>query len=260
MQFAMQYVRKDSILHRMDGITKLLWVFLIGVYAFVLGSPLLLGISVVLVVLTGLILGKVPFHNLRTVSLYLWIMSLAVGVGQLIIRSGGEVLITLPLVPITEQGLDWALRFAFRIMLIAYASMVYVWTTDPRKLVLGLIHLGVPYRIGYGLFVALRFMPLLENEAEVIRQALTVRSVAEVSGRREALRRYVMPLLVAGIRRSENVAITMDSRAFGAFPTRTYVDAFRWSASGFLLILAYALIGGILVYVGLKTGGLFTRI
>jgi len=260
MQFAIQYLRKDSIMHRMDAITKLIWIFVIGIYGFVLGSPPLLGISVLLVILTGLVLGRIPASLFLRVSGYLWILGLAVGVGQLIIRKGGAVLLPIPLVPVTEQGLEWALRFAFRIMLIAYASMVYVWTTDPRKLVLGLIHLGVPYRFGYGLFVALRFMPLMENEAEVIRQALTVRSVAEVSGRLEAMRRYALPLLVAGIRRSENVAITMDSRAFGAYPSRTYVEMFKWTVSGVALVLAYLLLGAVLIYIGLQTGGLFQRI
>ncbi|MFL5807684.1 MAG: energy-coupling factor transporter transmembrane component T family protein [Roseiflexaceae bacterium] len=260
MQFAIQYLRKDSIMHRMDAITKLIWIFVIGIYGFVLGSPPLLGISVLLVILTGLVLGRIPASLFLRVSGYLWILGLAVGVGQLIIRKGGAVLLPIPLVPVTEQGLEWALRFAFRIMLIAYASMVYVWTTDPRKLVLGLIHLGVPYRFGYGLFVALRFMPLMENEAEVIRQALTVRSVAEVSGRLEAMRRYALPLLVAGIRRSENVAITMDSRAFGAYPSRTYVEMFKWTVSGVALVLAYLFLGAVLIYIGLQTGGLFQRI
>ncbi len=260
MQFALQYIRKDSIMHRMDAITKLIWIFMLGIYGYVLGSPLLLGASVLLVILTGLVLGRIPPMMLLRVSLYLWILGFAVGIGQLIIRRGGAVLVSMPLIPITEQGLEWALRFAFRIMLIAYASMVYVWTTDPRKLVLGLIHLGVPYRFGYGLFVALRFMPLMENEAKVIRQALSVRSVAEVSGRVEAMRRYALPLLVAGIRRSENVAITMDSRAFGAYPSRTYVEMFQWSASGLVLLLVYILIGAALIYIGVQTGGLFQRI
>lgn len=260
MRFAIQYLRQDSIMHRMDSMTKMAWVLVLGIYAFVLGAPLLLGISVLLVIFTGLIFGRLPLATFARVLAYLLTLAVAVGVGQLFIRAGGEVLVPLPIIPITANGLEWALRFGFRVLLISLASMVYVWTTDPRNLILGLIHLGVPYRIAYGLFVALRFMPIMENEAEVIRQALAVRSVAEVSGRIEALRRYVMPLLVAGIRRSEQMAITMDSRAFGAYTTRTYVQKFRWTASGFVLILAYLIIGALFVYVGAQTGGLFVRI
>ncbi len=260
MKFAIQFIRQDSILHRMDALNKLIWVFIIGVYAFVLSSPQLLGASVLLVILTGLVFGRVPISMFARSAVYLLTLGVAVGIGQLIIRKGGEVLVPLPLIPITQNGLEWALRFAFRILLISLTSMVFVWTTDPRKLILGLIYMRVPYRIAYGLFVALRFMPIMENEAGVIREALAVRSVAEVSGRREAMRRYVLPLLVAGIRRSEQMAITMDCRAFGAYPTRTYVEAFAWTASGFVLVAAYLIIGAVLVYVGLQTGGLFTRI
>jgi len=260
MQFAIQYIRQDSIIHRMDSMTKMAWILIIGIYAFVLGAPLLLGISVLLVILTGLIFGRLPASMFAKVSAYLLTLAVAVGIGQLFIRAGGEVLVPLPFIPITVNGLEWAFRFGSRVLLVALSSMVYVWTTDPRNLILGLIHLGVPYRIAYGLFVALRFMPIMENEAEVIRQALAVRSVTEVSGRIEAMRRYVMPLLVAGIRRSEQMAITMDSRAFGAFATRTYVQKFRWTLSGVVLILAYLIIGAILMYIGAQTGGLFTRI
>jgi energy-coupling factor transporter transmembrane protein EcfT len=69
-----------------------------------------------------------------------------------------------------------------------------------------------------------------------------------------------MPLLVAAVRRSEDIAITMDSRAFGAYPTRTYVDPFRWTASGVAFVIAYLVIAAILIYVGAQMGGLFTRI
>jgi energy-coupling factor transport system permease protein len=260
MRFAIQFMRHDSPMHRMDALTKMVWVFLIGIFGFVLGSPLLLGASVILVILTGLIFGRIPVGRFFEVGKYLLVLGLAVGIGQLIIRRGGATLVDLPFIPVTEEGLQWAARFMFRILLIALASMVYVWTTDPRNLVLGLIRLGVPYRFAYGLFVALRFMPLIENEAEVIRQALDVRCVSQVSGRLEAMRRYATPLLVAGIRKSENVAIAMDSRAFGAYPVRTYVDEFRWTVSGLVLVLVYAAIGVAMIVIAAQTGGLFQRI
>ena len=43
MRFAIQFMRHDSPMHRMDALTKMGWVFLIGIFGFVLGSPLLLG-------------------------------------------------------------------------------------------------------------------------------------------------------------------------------------------------------------------------
>ena len=82
MQFALQYIRKDSIMHRMDAITKLIWIFMLGIYGYVLGSPLLLGASVLLVILTGLVLGRIPPMMFVRVSLYLWILGFAVGIGS----------------------------------------------------------------------------------------------------------------------------------------------------------------------------------
>ena len=41
------------------------------------------------------------------------------------------------------------------------------------------------------------------------------------------MRRYAVPLLASAIRKSERVAIAMDSKAFGALPRRTYYRQVR---------------------------------
>jgi energy-coupling factor transport system permease protein len=259
-QFTVQFIRGESVLNRMDPLSKLLWILIVGVVGFVLGSPLLLGLLLVAVVSTGLVFGRIPIRPVLRTSVYLLILAGGVAFGQLLIRKGGAVLVPLPLVPITYDGVEWALRFAFRVMLVSYTSLMFVWTTDPRKLVMGLIYLGLPYRFGYGLFVALRFMPLIEHEAQVIGEAQAVRGVKEASGRIEGARRYAIPLLVAAIRRSEDVAITMDSRAFGAYPDRTYVERFHWTTSGIAWVVIWLIFSALLTYAEWRMGGLFTRI
>jgi len=93
----------------------------------------------------------------------------------------------------------------------------------------------------------------------VIREAQAVRGVQEVTSKVEAAKRYVMPLLVSGIRRAEHMAIAMDSRAFGAFPQRTYMNDFRWTASGLAFLFSYLVIGGILIWYSSQAGGLYER-
>src|SRR5690606_23920782 len=83
--------------------------------------------------------------------------------------------------------------------------------------------------IGYTALAAYRFVPRFGYELSVIRAAHRVRGHGftgpfGAQGPISRLRRgwgYIVPLLASGIRHAERVALSMDSRAFGAHPTRT---------------------------------------
>jgi energy-coupling factor transport system permease protein len=132
---------------------------------------------------------------------------------------------------VTVEGLRVGLSLTIRMMAIVVLSMIFVTTTDPTDLVLSLIqHARFPFRLGYGILVAYRFLPLWQTELGIIRAAHRIRGVGErttLRGRWEQLRRYAVPLLASAIRKSERVAIAMDSKAFGALPRRTYYRQVR---------------------------------
>ncbi len=87
-------------------------------------------------------------------------------------------------------------------------------------------HLRVPYRIGYAALAAYRFVPRFRRELEVIRSAHRVRG----TGGNPVSRGFaaIVPLLASAIRHAERVALAMDARAFGAFPTRTERHPPHW--------------------------------
>jgi len=260
MRMTMQYYRANSFMHRMDALTKFLWIIRRRVLGFTVSDPLLLGLLVLTLVFVTFALGRLPPRMVLRMGFYFVPLSLAAGFFQMVIRSHGTtVLAHLGPLAITSAGLQFGMVFGLRILLIAFASLIFVWTTDPRDLIVSIIYLRVPYRIAYAVFVALRFVPLLENEAAVIREAQSVRGVEQVHGRVESLKRYVLPLLLSGIRKSENTAVAMDSRAFGAFPTRTYVKEFHWTASGIVFLLIFAAIGVALIYAAARRGNLYER-
>lgn len=170
------------------------------------------------------------------------------------------MLATLGPLTITSEGLRFGMTFALRITLIASASLFFVWTTDPKKVVMAAVYMRVPYRIAYSLFVALRFVPVIENEAMVIREAQTIRGVEQVKGKIEAAKRYVIPLLASSLQKSQRIAIAMEARGFGFAPTRTYSEDFRWTWQGWVLVLAFVAIGVGLFWVALGIeGGLFQQ-
>lgn len=260
MGLTMQFFPGNSLFHRMDPLSKGFWIIILSVFAFVLSAPQLLGTILMSVLVLIFAAAKVPFRRFIKPFMLLALLGLCAGFFQVFARNGaGPAAINLGNFHLTTSALMFGATFAIRIMLIATASLLFIWTTDPRDFIVSLIYLRVPYRIAYAMFVALRFVPLLEHEMQIIREAQTVRGVEEVKGKLEALKRYVVPLLVTSIRRSESMGIAMESRAFGAFPNRTFIKNFAWTASGIVLLLVYAAFGGALTYLGAQMGGLLQR-
>ncbi|WP_309128924.1 energy-coupling factor transporter ATPase [Microbacterium sp.] len=123
-------------------------------------------------------------------------------------------------------GLATSLRLA---AILGLALIGGITTNGPDLVRAGVQQLRVPYRIGYTALAAYRFVPRFGYELSVIRAAHRVRGHGAGGpwGGRDPVARlargwgYIVPLLASGIRHAERVALSMDSRAFGAHPART---------------------------------------
>lgn len=128
-------------------------------------------------------------------------------------------------ISITSQGLWLGAGMALRFLVILSASFLFVVTTDPDALAGALIRWGIPYRYGFTLILALRFVPFFRRELRTVREAQRLRgvqaSVRSINGIRRAIQYTFIPVLVAGLIRVDTIAMSMKGRAFGALPTRT---------------------------------------
>jgi energy-coupling factor transport system permease protein len=256
-----RYYRTNSLMDSMDAMSKLAWVFVVGAVAYLLSSPLLVALNLAFVCFVCFALGRIPLRIARQPLGYLAILGFGLMFFQVLIRRDGLVLLGTPPFTITDSGLTMGLLFALRVFTISMVSLTFVWTTDPKHFIIGLIRVfKIPYRFAYGVFVALRFLPLMANEFMVIKESHAVRGVAQVNGRFETYKRYTVPLLGSGIRKAEIVALAMDSRAFGAFPYRTYLDDFRWSVTGLSFLTVSLILSAVLVYVNLRLGFALLRL
>jgi energy-coupling factor transport system permease protein len=238
---AFQFKAGNSIFHRLDPMSKLVWLFGVSLLAF--GAY----IAWIQIVISLAVLGTALFLARLSVSEVVrgtWIF-IAASVSFFIIQSvslpGHTVAFHIFSKPIYAESADYALASALRIYAIVLSSMVFVRTTDPRDLAIALVtQMHMPYRIAYTFFIALRIVPTIEEEIQIIRSAHAVRGVARqrsIAGRIGETKRYVMPLLVGSLRRASTMVMSMEARAFGAYPTRTFVESPRMSAFGVSLCI-----------------------
>jgi energy-coupling factor transport system permease protein len=125
-----------------------------------------------------------------------------------------------------------------------------------RRAIALVTQMHLPYRIAYAFFIALRIVPTIEEEIQIIRAAQAVRGVARkrsIAGRISETKRYAMPLLVGSLRRASMMVMSMEGRAFGAYPQRTFVDAPRTGALG-IVVTALTLAAVVAWYTALALG------
>lgn len=128
----------------------------------------------------------------------------------------------------------------------------------PQDLMRALVqHLHLPYRVPYAGIAALRFLDHFREQHRIIQEAHSLR------GSRWRLSLFAVParwmssfpaLTAAAVRHAERVSISMDSRAFAAFPTRTEPRVLRWRFRDTFLVLLCWLASVALLYVFASEG------
>jgi energy-coupling factor transport system permease protein len=145
----------------------------------------------------------------------------------------------------TVEGLKVGLAIAFRILSIVASSLIIARTTDPHDIFLTMVSIGMPYKLAYGLFIALRYIPLMEYEAGNIQSAQFVRGIVKRKGGGlkntfTQISKFLIPFVAIGIRRADQSALAMEVRGFGLYETRTNLRELKFSKTAWLFVAAWA--------------------
>ncbi len=135
-----------------------------------------------------------------------------------------------------------SLTMTFRFVVLIESFSVFFLTTSPDRLSLALQQSHVPYELCFAFTTAIRFVPVLAEEAQTIMDAQRARGLELEGGNfLKRVRNYVrvlIPLIVSAIRRSLELAEAMESRAWGATEKRTNLYVLKLGGSDFGLMLA----------------------
>jgi energy-coupling factor transport system permease protein len=241
-----------SFLHRMHPLVKGAWLLFATVLVFIVPSPWVVlgaaGLALALFPLGGLRLG-----GLRGMRLFAGTALLLVLL-QVLFNRQGEALFRLgPLAP-TLGGLLAGVYVAGRFLAVVLCSYLFVLTTDPSDLAYALMRAGLPYRYGFALVTALRLAAVFEQEGLTVYRAQLARGVQyDVRSPRRFLvlaRQFFMPLLVSALGKVDSLAVSMEGRCFGKYPTRTFLKPARFSRGDAALTVL------LVAAVGLTAGGL----
>ena len=120
-------------------------------------------------------------------------------------------------------------------------------STDPEALIRTLTTtFHMPYRLGAAGIASIAFITRFQDDFVLLRTARALRGVGDRWGPLAPVVRWIgsiLPLMILAIQHAERVALSMDSRAFGAHRRRTEMTDEPWRARDWgVVVLAWALV------------------
>lgn len=253
-----RYIPGNSILHRLDPRSKLLFVFGFICIVFLANNIYSYGALLLFVALI-IFLSRMNIlfllNGLKPV-LYLVIFTFLL---QLFFNKEGEVIFSIGAINIYEEGLRQAIFISMRFMLLVFVTSLLTLTTTPITLTDGLESILNPlkrvrfpvHELALMMSISLRFIPTLMDETDKIMKAQMARGVEFSSGpikeRMKSIIPLLIPLFVSSFKRAEELATAMEARGYRGGEGRTKFRLLEWKhrdtvTACILLVLAMILV------------------
>ena len=168
-------------------------------------------------------------------------------------RTGEPLLCAGGFVIVRRGGVTTALAVLLRLLIMLLAALI-VLTGERRDYLLALRQLGLPYEVCFMVMAGLHFLPTLREEAQDVLCAVQMRGVrvqgAPLRQRLGVYLRVALPIVAGAIRRSEQLSVAMEARAFRSMPGRSCMRRLRMRTRDRLWLAAFfaALAGAVAVY------------
>ncbi len=247
------YLPKDTIIHRLDPRAKILWFIVVLASSIAFSDPRYSIWIYASLIIVGLVARLTPKRFLLVfANSAIFIAACMVFWPRRPQLQVGPVIFELPILhwKYTEIGLLYALGKAILIVNPITAMLIIFSTTFPRDFVQGIMRLGLPYKAGYILMIALRFLPVTVRETKEIIEAQMSRGLEIERGNIiKRIRNYIpifVPLLVRMVKETVQLGMSMESRCFGAKKQRTFLHELRFTTIDYIwsagCLLAFAVV------------------
>jgi energy-coupling factor transport system permease protein len=249
MKGFLNYIKGDSVFHKMNPVTKLVFSFAICAACFISDSFYILGSLILLNILIGMISGIaertfILLKGLVKISLFLVVL-------QILLIQTGKIYYQFSFgLKITEDGVMNASRLVLRLMGATLPLALMLSVTKLADLSNALVEkVHVPYKYAFTLTTAIRFIPVFTEELAGIMEAQTSRGV-ELDTRNPFKKIALIlplcaPLLVSSVRKTETTAIAADLRGFKFRKRGSCVKEYPYKAKDVLcFIFSIILIAG----------------
>ena len=249
----LSYIKRHSLVHELTGTTKLIFFIAWSVASMVTYDTRVL----TCMLLISFVVFRVSKIRIRDISIVLGLAAVFLLMNNLFVYlfspeygvdlyESRTVLLTIAgPYTITLQQLFYHLNMTLKVICVVPIALLFIACTDPSEFAASLASIGVSYRIGYSVSLALRYIPDVQREYHNISQAQQARGI-DLSGKDKLLTRMknsvaiLLPLVLSSLNRIETVSNAMELRGFGKNKKRTWYAKRKmqrndWLTIGFVL-------------------------
>lgn len=257
-----QYFPGNSLLHKLDPRGKIAATLLFIIALFLCKNffSLLLLTAVTIV---SVLLSRISFRIiLKGLKMIVFIV-IFTAVLQIFYNDRGEVL-WKPFerfdFAVTTGGIFSAIFITVRIIVLILFSSLLTYTTSPTMLTDAIERLLSPLKVvkvnvhalSMMMTIALRFIPTLIEEINIIMNAQKARGADLESGslteRAKALVPIFVPLFVSSFRRAYELAFAMECRCYNGAAGRTRMKIMKLAARDYAVLTAVILLMAAVIY------------
>ena len=252
-----QYYAADSVIHKLDPRVKLAGT-LIYIITLFIGKSFFMYIPAGVFLVSVIWMSKVPVSFvLRGIKPIIPLIIIS-AIFNLILTPGDSIIVKFGIITFNWEGVFMAIFIILRLLFLVAGTSILTLTTTPTRLTDGiekglrfLVPLKVPvHEIAMMMSIALRFIPILTEEADKIKKAQMARGADFESGnlmkRVRAMIPLLVPLFVSAFRRAGDLAMAMEARCYHGSEGRTKMKPLVYSGRDFA---AYVVIFGYLAIV-----------
>ena len=190
---------------------------------------------------------KTLYRMRRLVSMIIFIAFF-----QSLTTSGGRPIITLLGANIvTSKGLVDSLSFVLRMGNIMLAVMLGT-KHDSRDMIDGLAKLKIPYELAFMTGIALKFIPLFGQEFADRIKAVSLRGInikkLKLSKKIKIYSHILVPAISGSIIKSRDIASSMETRGFRAYPDRTNLRVLKLKLADYIAMIIASSIFLLIIY------------
>lgn len=264
------YEAKDTWIHRLSGVTKLVFFLL-----WTMTSMLSYDTRVLLVMVAGSLIiykqSKTQWHQvgtvLKLVLLFLVFNLIAIFLfspyeGVNIYGTRTELVHLFGNYWLTAEQLFYEFNVFIKYVTIVPAVFMFVVTTNPSEFAASLNRVGISYHIGYAVAIALRYIPDVQDDFTQIKHAQEARGIemsgkANLAGRIKNTAAIIFPLIFTSMDRIDVVSNAMELRGFGKYKKRTWYAGKKLGRADYFTMAAAVIFSAAALFVTFHDGNRF---
>ena len=231
----LNYLPRRSVVHDLTGTTKLAF-FLLFTFAGMLTYDTRVLLGLLLVSLLAFRASRIRVKEIRFMLVFMLVFLLMNNFFVFLFNpnQGTEIYgtrhVLLPLpgrFAVTAEELFYLLNITLKYFIALPVAILFISATDPSEFAASLNSIGVSYRVGYSVAIALRYIPDIQRDYHSISQAQQARGVE--LGKKEPLfarlknaAGILLPLILSSLARIDVISNAMELRGFGKSKRRTW--------------------------------------